>query len=64
MSITISINFCVGCDQSELASIPKSSILGVDCGASLNFPHLKENETVVDLGSGAGINVFFAFKGG
>ena len=43
-------------------SIPQSSILGVGCGAPLNFADLKEGETVVDLGSGAGVDVFLASK--
>jgi arsenite methyltransferase len=53
----------IGYDKNELESIPKSSILGVGCGAPLNFASLKEGETVVDLGSGAGIDAFLASKG-
>ncbi len=52
----------IGYDHDELESIPESSILGVGCGAPLNFANLKENETVVDLGSGAGIDAFLASK--
>ncbi len=52
----------IGYDKNELESIPESSILGVGCGAPLNFANLKENETVVDLGSGAGIDAFLASK--
>ena len=52
----------IGYDKNELESIPESSILGVGCGAPLNFASLKEGETVVDLGSGAGIDVFLASK--
>ncbi len=43
-----------------MASIPQSSILGVGCGNPTKFAHLKEDDTVVDLGSGAGIDVFLA----
>lgn len=32
------------------------------CGAPLNFADLKEGETVVDLGSGAGVDAFLASK--
>lgn len=46
----------------NLESIPESSILGVGCGAPLNFANIKEGETVVDLGSGAGIDAFLASK--
>ena len=52
----------IGYDKNELESIPESSILGVGCGAPLNFASLKEGETVVDLGSGAGIDVFLASR--
>jgi len=52
----------IGYDKDELESIPESSILGVGCGAPLNFANLKEGETVVDLGSGAGIDAFLASK--
>jgi ubiquinone/menaquinone biosynthesis C-methylase UbiE len=52
----------IGYDKDELESIPESSILGVGCGAPLNFASLKEGETVVDLGSGAGVDAFLASK--
>jgi arsenite methyltransferase len=52
----------MGYNEKELESIPESSKLGVGCGAPLNYAHLKEGETVVDLGSGAGIDVFLASK--
>lgn len=52
----------IGYDKNELDSIPESSILGVGCGAPLNFADLKEGETVVDLGSGAGVDAFLASK--
>jgi arsenite methyltransferase len=52
----------VGYDKNDLESIPQSSILGVGCGAPLNFAGLREGETVVDLGSGAGIDAFLASK--
>lgn len=50
----------LGYDSKELGAIPEASILGVGCGAPLNFAEMKEGETVVDLGSGAGIDVFLA----
>ena len=46
----------------ELKSIPAESILGLGCGAPLNFADLKRDETLVDLGSGAGIDAFLASK--
>ena len=50
----------IGYDTKELESIPESSILGVGCGAPVNFADIKEGEVVVDLGSGGGIDVFLS----
>jgi SAM-dependent methyltransferase len=52
----------VGYKDIELKSIPEESILGLGCGAPLKFADLKRGETVVDIGSGAGIDVFLASK--
>jgi arsenite methyltransferase len=52
----------IGYDDKALDSIPQSAILGVGCGAPLNFANLKRGETVVDLGSGAGIDAFLACR--
>jgi arsenite methyltransferase len=50
----------IGYDNKELESIPEASVLGAGCGAPLHFAGVKEGETVVDLGSGAGIDVFLS----
>ena len=55
-------SLAIGYDDKTLETIPQSSILGLGCGAPVNFAKLKEGETVVDLGSGAGIDVFLASK--
>jgi len=52
----------IGYKDIELKSIPEESILGLGCGAPLKFANLKRGETVVDLGSGAGIDTFLASK--
>ena len=52
----------VGYETSELESVPQASVLGVGCGAPVKFVDLQESETVVDLGSGAGIDVFLSSK--
>ena len=50
----------VGYETSELESVPQASILGVGCGAPVKFADLQKGETVVDLGSGGGIDVFLS----
>src|SRR5215204_5782984 len=50
----------IGYGTEELESIPKASVLGVGCGAPLHHADAKEGETIVDLGSGAGIDVFLS----
>ena len=52
----------IGYDSKELESIPESSILGVGCGAPVNFADIHKGETVVDIGSGGGIDVFLSAK--
>ena len=50
----------VGYDSDKLKSIPESSVLGVGCGNPTRFADINEGDIVVDLGSGAGIDVFLA----
>ena len=50
----------VGYETRELESVPQASILGVGCGAPVKFADLQKGETVVDLGSGGGIDVFLS----
>jgi arsenite methyltransferase len=52
----------IGYHQKDIRSIPQESILGVGCGAPINYANLKKGEVVVDLGSGAGIDTFLASK--
>jgi arsenite methyltransferase len=56
------ISSIIGYNNTELKSIPEEPILGLGCGAPLNFTDLKRGEIVVDLGSGAGIDAFLASK--
>lgn len=51
-----------GYSASDLSSIPRDSNLGLSCGNPLALASLKPGETVVDLGSGAGFDVFLAAK--
>jgi len=50
----------IGYDSDKLKLIPESSVLGVGCGNPTRFADITEGNTVVDLGSGAGIDVFLA----
>ncbi|MGD9534138.1 MAG: arsenite methyltransferase [Candidatus Nitrosocosmicus sp.] len=50
----------VGYDSDKLKLIPESSVLGVGCGNPTRFANINEGDTVIDLGSGAGIDVFLA----
>lgn len=44
----------------ELEGIPQDALLGLGSGNPLRFAELRPGETVVDLGSGGGIDVFLA----
>ena len=50
----------IGYEIKELGSVPESSILGVGCGAPINFADMHEGEVVVDIGSGGGVDVFLS----
>jgi arsenite methyltransferase len=50
----------IGYDSEDIASIPEASVLGVGCGVPPKFADIKEGEIVVDLGAGAGIDVFLS----
>ncbi len=52
----------VGYDAQELEAIPQSAILGLGCGSPTAFANIQMGETVVDLGSGAGIDVFISAR--
>jgi arsenite methyltransferase len=49
-----------GYSGAELASIPAEANMGLSCGNPTAFASLKPGETVVDLGSGGGLDVFLA----
>lgn len=49
-----------GYSENELASIPAEANMGLSCGNPTAFASLKPGETVVDLGSGGGLDVFLA----
>jgi len=49
-----------GYSSAELARIPAESVLGLGSGTPVRHAELRPGETVVDLGSGGGIDVFLA----
>ncbi len=52
----------MGYTEEELKSIPETSNLGLGCGNPAALASLKKGETVIDLGSGGGIDCFLAAK--
>ena len=49
-----------GYTAEELASIPAEANMGLSCGNPTATANLREGETIVDLGSGGGLDVFLA----
>lgn len=52
----------IGYSEKDLKNVPESSIMGLGCGNPVALASLKEGETVLDLGSGGGIDVFLAAR--
>lgn len=50
----------MGYSQEELHSVPEGANLGLGCGNPVALASLQEGETVLDLGSGAGLDCFLA----
>lgn len=52
----------IGYTEEELKTIPKSANFSLGCGNPVALASLKEGETVLDLGSGGGLDCFLAAK--
>ncbi len=52
----------VGYDDEQLSAVPEGANLGVGCGNPTAIDALRPGETVVDLGSGAGMDAFLAAR--
>ncbi|UCB53006.1 MAG: arsenite methyltransferase [Candidatus Zixiibacteriota bacterium] len=50
----------IGYSTEELKEIPESALMGLGCGNPAGLASLKAGETVLDLGSGGGVDVFLA----
>ena len=58
--LTYSISKKLGYTDKDLQSVPEGANLGLGCGNPIALASLKEGETVLDLGSGAGFDCFLA----
>ena len=52
----------IGYSKEELGSVPDGANLGLGCGNPIALASLREGETVLDLGSGAGFDCFLAAR--
>jgi len=52
----------VGYTKEELNAVPEGADLNLGCGNPVALASLKEGETVIDLGSGGGLDCFLAAK--
>jgi ubiquinone/menaquinone biosynthesis C-methylase UbiE len=59
---TTDVALQIGYTEEDLKNIPEAASLGLGCGNPVALANLKEGETVLDLGSGGGIDVFLAVK--
>ncbi len=60
--IITDVSKSVGYIDDDLASVPEGANLGLGCGNPVALASLKKGETVLDLGSGAGVDCFLASK--
>jgi SAM-dependent methyltransferase len=56
------IGMSVGYSPQDLQEVPEGANLGLGCGNPVALASLREGETVIDLGSGAGFDCFLAAK--
>lgn len=57
-----SVSKAIGYSKEELEALPEGADLGLGCGNPTALASIEEGETVIDLGSGAGIDCFLAAK--
>lgn len=52
----------IGYSDEDMAAVPEGANLGLGCGNPIALASLKEGETILDLGSGAGFDCFLAAR--
>ena len=55
-----SLSTALGYDEADLAALPEGADMGLSCGNPLALSSIAPGETVLDLGSGGGFDVFQA----
>ncbi len=58
----LEIGKMIGYSEEDLKNVPEASNMGLGCGNPVALASIKKGETVLDLGSGGGIDVFLAAK--
>ena len=56
----LSLAEAVGYSREELERIPEETIMGLGCGNPTAIADLRASDVVLDLGAGAGVDVFLA----
>jgi arsenite methyltransferase len=57
-----SVAAALGYDQTQLENLPEGANMGLSCGNPTALASLREGEVVLDLGAGAGLDMFIAAK--
>jgi len=59
---SIDVGKAIGYTKKDLSGVPEAANMGLGCGNPVALASLRKGEVVLDLGSGAGLDVFLAAK--